>query len=138
MRSSLLFFVTGFLLSNSIGYSQKGNLSGFVKDASNGDPLVGANVFIVGTSLGAAADGEGFYKLSNLQEGTYLIRAEYIGYVMMEDSVDIIADSDLILGFNLNYTTIEGEEVTVTAQAKGQMDAINKQLNSNSIVNIVS
>ena len=138
MRSSLLFFVTAFLLSNSIGYSQKGNFSGFVKDASNGDPLVGANVFIVGTSLGAAADGEGFYKLSNLQEGTYLIRAEYIGYVMMEDSVDIIADSDLILGFNLNYTTIEGEEVTVTAQAKGQMDAINKQLNSNSIVNIVS
>ena len=69
MRSSLLFIVTGFLLSNSIGYSQKGNLSGFVKDASNGDPLVGANVFIVGTSLGAAADGEGFYKLSNLQEG---------------------------------------------------------------------
>ena len=38
----------------------------------------------------------------------------------------------------LNYTTIEGEEVTVTAQARGKMDAINKQLNSSSIVNIVS
>ena len=40
--------------------------------------------------------------------------------------------------FNLNYTTIEGNEVTVTAQAKGQMAAINKQLNAKSLVNIIS
>ena len=137
MRSSVLFLVTVLLIS-SIAYSQKGNLTGFVKDASNGDPLVGANVFIVGTSLGTAANEEGFYKLSDLDEGMYLVRAEYIGYVMMEDSVVITVDSDVNLDFMLNYTTIEGEEVTVTAQAKGQMDAINKQLNSSSIVNIVS
>ena len=137
MRSSVLFLVTVLLIS-SVGYSQKGNLTGFVKDASNGDPLVGANVFIVGTSLGTAANEEGFYKLSDLNEGMYLLRAEYIGYVMMEDSVVITVDSDVNLDFMLNYTTIEGEEVTVTAQAKGQMDAINKQLNSSSIVNIVS
>ena len=43
MRSSVLFLVTVLLIS-SVGYSQKGNLTGFVKDASNGDPLVGANV----------------------------------------------------------------------------------------------
>ena len=137
MRSSVLFLVTVLLIS-SIGYSQKGNLTGFVKDASNGDPLVGANVFIVGTSLGTAANEEGFYKLSDLNEGMYLVRAEYIGYVMMEDSVVITVDSEVNLDFMLNYTTIEGEEVTVTAQARGQMDAINKQLNSSSIVNIVS
>ena len=33
---------------------------------------------------------------------------------------------------------IEGSEVLVTAQAKGQMDAINKQLNAKSLVNIIS
>ena len=91
MRSSVLFLVT-VLLINSIGYSQKGNLTGFVKDASNGGPLAGANVFIVGTSLGTAANEEGFYKLSDLNEGMYLVRAEYIGYVMMEDSVVITVD----------------------------------------------
>ena len=40
--------------------------------------------------------------------------------------------------FSLSYTTIEGSEVIVTAQAKGQMDAINKQLNAKSLVNIIS
>ncbi|SVC20784.1 uncharacterized protein METZ01_LOCUS273638, partial [marine metagenome] len=137
MRLSLLL-VIGFLFIHTIGYSEKGNLSGFVKDAVSGEPLVGANIYIVGTSLGAAADDKGLYKLSNLNEGTYLVRAEYIGYLMMEDSVVIGGESDVNLDFNLKYTTIEGEEVTVSAQARGQMDAINKQLNSNSIVNIVS
>ncbi len=138
MRSSLLFHIMVFLLTNTIAYSQNVNLSGFVKDASSGDPLVGANVYIVGTSLGTASNEKGFYKLPNISEGTYIVRAEYIGYMMMEDSVEIIGGSDVALDFNLKYTTIEGEEVTVTAQAKGQMDAINKQLNSSSIVNIVS
>ena len=138
MRSSLLFHIMVFLLTNTIAYSQNVNLSGFVKDASSGDPLVGANVYIVGTSLGTASNEKGFYKLPNISEGTYIVRAEYIGYMMMEDSVEIIGGSDVALDFNLKYTMIEGEEVTVTAQAKGQMDAINKQLNSSSIVNIVS
>ncbi len=138
MRSSLLFHIMVFLLTNTIAYSQNVNLSGFVKDASSGDPLVGANVYIVGTSLGTASNEKGFYKLPNISEGIYIVRAEYIGYMMMEDSVEIIGGSDVALDFNLKYTTIEGEEVTVTAQAKGQMDAINKQLNSSSIVNIVS
>ena len=138
MKSSLLFHIMVFLLTNAIAYSQNVNLSGFVKDASSGDPLVGANVYIVGTSLGTASNEKGFYKLPNISEGTYIVRAEYIGYMMMEDSVEIIGGSDVALDFNLKYTMIEGEEVTVTAQAKGQMDAINKQLNSSSIVNIVS
>ena len=138
MRSSFLFHIMVFLLTNTIAYSQNVNLSGFVKDASSGDPLVGANVYIVGTSLGTASNEKGFYKLPNISEGIYIVRAEYIGYMMMEDSVEIIGGSDVALDFNLKYTTIEGEEVTVTAQAKGQMDAINKQLNSSSIVNIVS
>ncbi len=138
MRSSLLFHIMVFLLTNTIAYSQNVNLSGFVKDASSGDPLVGANVYIVGTSLGTASNEKGFYKLPNISEGIYIVRAEYIGYMMMEDSVEIIGGSDVALDFNLKYTMIKGEEVTVTAQAKGQMDAINKQLNSSSIVNIVS
>ena len=45
---------------------------------------------------------------------------------------------DIEKDFNLRYTTIEGQEVVVTGQAKGQMDAINKQLNAKSIMNIVS
>ena len=125
------------ILLFSIIYSQNLSITGSVKDAKNGNLLVGANVFIVGTSLGASAREDGQYKINNVKPGTYSVKASYIGYVTAEDSVTI-TDTDINLDFNLNYTTIEGKEVTVTAQAKGQMDAINRQLNARSIVNIIS
>ena len=76
-------------------------------------------------------------KIINVKPVSYSVKASYIGYVTTEDSVTI-TDTDINLDFNLSYTTIEGKEVTVTAQAKGQMDAFNRQLNARSIVNIIS
>ena len=124
-------------LSYSIPCAKDFSITGYVKDAKNGNILVGANVFIVGTSLGTSAREDGQYKINNVKPGTYSVKASYIGYVTTEDSVTI-TDTDINLDFNLSYTTIEGKEVNVTAQAKGQMDAINRQLNARSIVNIIS
>ena len=121
----------------SIPCAKDFSITGYVKDAKNGNLLVGANVFIVGTSLGTSAREDGQYKINNVKPGTYSVKASYIGYVTTEDSVTI-TDTDINLDFNLSYTTIEGKEVNVTAQAKGQMDAINRQLNARSIVNIIS
>ena len=46
-------------------FSQDFNLSGYVKDSKNLEPLVGANVFIKGTSIGASTDENGSYELKN-------------------------------------------------------------------------
>ena len=135
MRVKISTIISTLLFS--IIYSQNLSITGYVKGAKNGNILVGANVYIVGTSLGASAREDGQYKINNVKPGTYSVKASYIGYVTVEDSVTI-TDTDINLDFNLNYTTIEGKEVTVTAQAKGQMDAINRQLNARSIVNIIS
>jgi len=114
-------------------------VSGVVKDKVTKDPLIGANVYVEGTSIGSATNNKGFYSLTGLKEGSYLIKASYIGYKSFSDSI-LISDKnqEITLDFHLNYTTIEGNEVVVTAQAKGQMDAINKQLNAKSLVNIIS
>lgn len=126
-----------FILSSQL-FAKEFVISGFVKDKASGEILIGANIFVEGTSLGAATDQEGFYKITRVQEGSYSIKATYIGYKTFSDSIKIEGEQNFKLDFNLNYTMIEGAEITVTAQAKGQMDAINKQLNSKSIVNIIS
>jgi len=126
-----------FILSSHL-WAKEFVISGFVRDKTSGEVLIGANVFIEGTSLGSATDQDGFYKITSIQEGSYNIKATYIGYKTSSDVINLEGDQNVKLDFNLNYTTIEGEEITVTAQAKGQMDAINKQLNSKSIVNIIS
>ena len=56
----------------SIIYSQNLSITGSVKDAKNGNLLVGANVFIVGTSLGASAREDGQYKINNVNVGIYI------------------------------------------------------------------
>ena len=79
-----------------------------------------------------------------LKKAHYTIKVSYIGYETLTDTIQLDQTSELLDGknftkdFKLNYTTIEGNEVTVTAQAKGQMAAINKQLNAKSLVNIIS
>ena len=118
--------------------AQTVNIRGTVKDAANGSPLAGANVIVIGTSIGTATDTDGKYEIPNLNAGDYILKAAYIGYLEQIDSLSIEGDKDIEKDFSLSYTTIEGQEVVVTGQAKGQMDAINRQLNAKSIMNIVS
>ena len=63
-------FYTFFILifSTSFALSQNARLSGTVSDSLNGNELVGANVFITGTSLGAATNDKGSYDIKNIRQ----------------------------------------------------------------------
>ena len=62
--------------------------------------------------------------------GSYTIRVTYIGYETMEASVQVRVGQQVTQDFELNYVVVKGETVTITAQAEGQMEAINKQLSA--------
>ena len=132
-------FFTIFILSFYSAYGQKASLTGSVVDSLTKDILIGANVYVVKTSLGSATNNDGSFTIKNINPGSYKLKVSYIGYESKEITLDlpesVVYDAGLI---NLNYTTIDGEGVEVTAQARGQMDAINKQLKAKSIKNIVS
>jgi TonB-dependent receptor len=128
---SILFFVSNLILG-------QGNLRGLVKDSTNNKELIGANVFILGTSLGCATDIEGTYRIAKIPEGQYTLRVSYIGYVTKEIPIAIHNNRTLEINVNLVPDVLEGETVIVTAQALGQAAAINRQLTSNTIVNVVS
>ena len=134
----IVFLLLSFIYNEKLQADEYA-ISGYVKDKNNGNPLIGANIFIEGTSIGVAADKNGYYEIENIERGNYTFKVSYIGYKTTSEMVELMSNQKkYILDFNLNYTTIEGKEITVTAQAKGQMDAINRQLNSKSLVNIIS
>jgi TonB-dependent receptor len=93
---------------------------------------------IVGISLGAASDLNGEFVLPKVPAGEYTLRVTYIGYEQLEVRVQVPADAKVKQDLKLKYVGVEVGEVVVTAQAEGQMQAINQQLSSPSIVNIVS
>jgi TonB-dependent receptor len=130
---SCLVLVPGLLWSQS-----SGRVGGIVFDASNNQPLLSAIVLLKGTSLGASTGLDGTYTIRNVPPGSYTIRVSYIGYEPQEVAVDVQEGASLTRDFKMVATSLQGQEVVVTAQALGQNAAINQQLASNKIVNVVS
>jgi len=114
------------------------NIEGTVKDAQTGDPLPGANVALAGTSLGASADIYGKYTVRNVPPGAYTIRVTYVGYKPVSLPLQVGEGVTVKQDFKLVAVAIEGETVVVTAQASGQNAAINQQISSNAVTNVVS
>ncbi len=133
-----IFTLIIVFLFAQIGWSQTSKISGKITDKSTNEPLIGTNVMLVGTSLGASSDMEGNYLIPNVNSGSYTLKVSYIGYKTITVSIDLKKGQHLIENFKLEPVGVEGETVIVTAQASGQNAAINQQLSSNKIVNVVS
>lgn len=97
--------------------SEFGRVSGRVTDAETGEALIGADVIIEGTELGAATDENGEYTILYVPAGTYQIVASYISYNPYTfTSVVVNADQTTRLNFRLPPTVIEVEGVTAVAE----------------------
>ena len=115
MRKALivsLFLV--FLLPFSL-YAQKGNITGQITNSETGEPLVGANVVIQGTALGAATGMNGFYEIRNVPVGTYTLKVSFIGYDEAITDVQVTSGATATADFQLDEQIISGATITVLA-----------------------
>lgn len=69
----------------------KATLSGFVKDARSGEPLIGATVILKEPGIGTAANAFGFYSLT-AGVGSYQVECHYIGYKGFSTRIDLEGD----------------------------------------------
>ncbi len=139
-RGSLICaLVVAFSLTFHTSYAAGfGTVKGVVVDKATGEPLVGANVVVLNTSLGSAADIDGLITIYNVPEGQQTLKISYIGYQTITEEVKVSENSVIQKEFRLSPQAIQGQEVVVTAQASGQNGAINQQLTSANIENVVS
>ncbi len=139
MRKIFTLLVLAFLFVSFSFGQRNGLITGQLTDASNGEPLAFANVTLKGTSIGTVTDEDGFFTLNGIPPKDYTVVMSYVGYQSVEKEVTVTAGETTDIGENqLNIASIMGEEVVVTAQLRGQAYAINKQVKSNNIVNVVS
>ncbi|NNL48374.1 MAG: outer membrane beta-barrel protein, partial [Acidimicrobiia bacterium] len=95
----------------------RGKIAGTVTDAETGEPLIGVNVVIAGTTLGSATDVDGDYYIANLEPGSYRLRATYVGYqTLVIQDVLVRANTTANIDFSLEPVLVQGEEVVVTAE----------------------
>jgi hypothetical protein len=115
-----------------------GEISGIVKDQSSKETLPFTTVVIKGTVTGAVTDMDGAFRLTNLQPGDYTLEISYIGYTKKEVPVTLKAGEKKKLVIEMDQPLVTIGEVVVSTQRLGQNAAINQQLNSNALVNVVS
>lgn len=84
MRTKFIaLFIIVLLMSStntSAYFGTTGKLTGVVKDAQTGEPLIGATIVLQGTKLGTKTNFDGEYTILNIPPGQYSLRATYIGY----------------------------------------------------------
>lgn len=106
-----------FIICTNAFSGTTGKISGIVTEAVSGEPVVAANVYIEGTTLGAATDIEGFYVINNINPGVYNVTVETIGYAkQMVTNVEVNSDFTTKLNFQLKTEVMEGEVVVVEAE----------------------
>ncbi len=136
MKSLRFFLLAFFLLIQATAFAQV-TIRGFVIDSTTNEGLVGANVRLQGTALGGSSDREGRFTIMRVPSGTYTLIASYVGYGSRSLNINV-ARADLSFSIVLHPEYVEGKEVVITGQMRGQTAAINQQLSSNTIVNVVS
>jgi len=109
----MIFLLT---LLVSLGFSQAryGRLNGFLKDAETGEPLLYANVSLKNSGIGSATDNSGYYIITNIPPGQYTLQIMMMGYERTEKAIDVVAGLEERHDFEIEPTSIEGEEVVVT------------------------
>jgi len=112
------------LCSAQSGARDTGKIAGKIVDSKTGEPVIGANVAITGTTQGAATDIDGSFLIDNVDPGIYSVTISYISYAQKTvTGVEVNPKETTRLTISLQPETVNMEEVTVTAQASQNSEA---------------
>jgi hypothetical protein len=109
---------------------EKFTISGVVSDTTTGETLLGATVYISGTSTGTVTNQYGFYSLTTVA-GQKDIVFSYLGYKTVIDSV--MLTSNVTLNKALGESSDELDEVVITAKDKERLDIKSAQMSSTNL-----
>ncbi len=103
--------VTIFVILNLPTFGQTGTIDGTVIDKTDSSNLAGLPIVIVGTRTGVITNNEGYFKLSNLQPGTYDLAFQFIS--LGEDTVrnvNVVANEVTTLNLGLPIGDCSGNK----------------------------
>ncbi len=112
MKKPFLTLILSLVLLGS--YAQKATMSGTITDKKSKLTLIGVNIYIKGTSLGASTDLQGRYKITNVPTGIYNLEISYIGYEKtILTGIQFAAGETKKLDYELSPTDKTFDEVVI-------------------------
>jgi TonB-dependent receptor len=114
-----------------------GSIRGQIVD-ENGMPMVGATIVVNKTTIGTITDANGNYQLLGAPAGKQTIRFSFVGYNEEFRETAIEKGGVVTINIRMDPTSLEIGGIVAYGQARGQLSAINQQLNAAGIANVVS
>ena len=118
MHFKILFTIFIFFSIININAQNTGALKGTVS-TEQGEPIMGASIFVKGLSMGTTSDINGAFLLERIPNNTYVIQVSYIGYNTITKQV-VLTKSETIQNFILKESSYMLEGVVVTSQKREQ------------------
>lgn len=109
-------FIFLFMLCFSMNVQSQSSysISGKVTDSFD-DPIVGVQILIKDSNIGAVTDLDGNYKIiANLSVGEYILEVSFVGFTTISQSVSLGNDTDVSVDFSMEEDILRLDEVVIT------------------------
>ncbi len=117
----VLLVLAGVLPAQAVS---AGKISGKLVDAQTGEALIGANVYLENTMLGAATDLDGTYLISNVPTGTYTLVVSIVGYTETRITGVEVSESQMTrIDAPVESEILSTETITVEARSLKNTEA---------------
>jgi hypothetical protein len=150
LKNRIVLILLLTMVSASLLWSgTTGKIAGTVTDKTTGESLIGVNIVVAGTSLGAVSDINGEFTILFVPPGIYSVQISSIGYERATINnvrvyIDQTARIDLAMGTQAIYTNdvvVIGERKTIQQDVATSVAAISEkevaQLPINSVMSAV-
>lgn len=118
MKTIQLILILIFVSVSSIKATENNNvftISGHIKDASNGEELIGATIYVTELKNGTITNLYGFYSLS-LPAGNYLLEYSYLGFATISKTIELKQNQTINIEMSADNQAIK--EVVVKGESK--------------------
>ena len=115
----------GLAIIASVGLAVQavpGTVQGVVRSSSDGRPLSGAEVSLLGTERSVIADGDGRYEIHDVPSGDTRLRATRIGFSALDVALSVPSSGRVIVDFHLQVDAFLMPPVTVVERRSEQRD----------------
>lgn len=115
MKINTLFLAFILILTSIPLLSQNASVSGYVRDSSNQETLIGATIRLEGTKRGAITNKDGYYVISNIEPGKYVLITSYIGYNNFKQNITLKPNQELRVDIKVSTGEVTSQEISVYA-----------------------
>ena len=134
--SLTIFLLCLFTLTPAFAQSDKGGISGAVKDSA-GAVLQGAKIELQPQFRPITTDGQGEFNLNEVAPGTYTVTVSYVGFAPYTGSVTVVAGQIATIDVVLKVNNASDEVIVTADRPRGEAEAINRTLAAENILQVL-